>query len=105
MSVQHVNTTQFQALLENTQKPILVDFFATWCGPCRMLAPVLEELAEERNDIIIVKVDVDEEPALAQSFGIEVIPAMVLIANGKVSQPVTGYREKAFLNAMLDGVK
>ena len=105
MSVQHVNTTQFQTLLETTDKPILVDFFATWCGPCRMLAPVLEEIAEERDDVVIVKVDVDEEPALAQSFGVQVIPTLFLIAGGKVSEAITGLKDKAYLNALINGAK
>ncbi len=105
MSVKHVTAEEFQKLLETSQTPILVDFFATWCGPCRMLAPVLEELADGRDDVTVVKVDVDEEPSLAQAFGVEVIPTLFLISGGKISRPVTGYRDKAFFDAMLDEAK
>ena len=102
MSVQHVTTEQFQNLLETATAPILLDFFATWCGPCRMIAPHLEEIANERNDIIVVKVDVDEEPGLAQAFGVQVIPTLFVIKNGKISAPMTGYRDKTALIQAVD---
>ena len=103
MSVQHLNTQAFHDLLETATTPILVDFFATWCGPCRMLAPVLEEIANERDDVVVVKIDVGEEPALAQAFGVQVIPTLFVITKAGVSAPVTGYRDKAEINAMIDG--
>ena len=105
MSVQHLNTQSFQALLETSTIPILVDFFATWCGPCKMLAPVLEEISNEREDVVIVKIDVDEEPGLAQAFGVQVIPTLFVVTKEGVSAPVTGYRDKAALNAMLDAAQ
>ena len=105
MPIQHVTTEQFQKLLETATTPILVDFFATWCGPCRMIAPHLEEIAVERDDVIIVKVNVDEEPGLAQSFGVQVIPTLFTISKGKISAPMTGYRDKAALIKAIDDAK
>ena len=84
-------------------KPVLIDFFATWCGPCRMLAPIIEEIAEERSDSIIVgKVDVDEQPGLASKFGVMSIPTVVLIKNGVEIDRFVGYRPKESIEEMLD---
>lgn len=105
MPIQHVTTEQFQKLLETATTPMLVDFFATWCGPCRMIAPHLEEIAAERDDVVIVKVDVDEEPGLAQAFGVQVIPTLFVINGGKISAPMTGYRDKAALLKAIDDAK
>lgn len=105
MSIKHVNTQEFQELLERATTPVLVDFYATWCGPCKMLAPVLEEIQSERDDVVIVKVDVDEEPALAQAFGVQVIPTLFLVTAAGVSAPITGYRDKDALNAWINAVQ
>ena len=105
MEIKHVTLEEFQQLLETATTPILVDFYATWCGPCKMLAPVLEEIAAERDDVAIIKVDVDKEPALAQAFSVQVIPTLFVVTKEGVSAPVTGYRDKAFINAMLDNAK
>ena len=95
--LKHVNTVdEFKEVIK--EGTVLVDFFATWCGPCKMLAPVLEELSEE-NPITIVKVDVDEVRPLAAMFGIQSIPTLILFKDGKVVNSTLGYHNK---NDLLD---
>lgn len=77
---------------------VLVDFFAVWCGPCKMIAPVLEEIADERDDVIIVKVDVDETPDLARRYGIMSIPTLLLFKDGQLVSKTMGYQDKDSLN-------
>ena len=77
---------------------VLVDFFAVWCGPCKMIAPVLEEIADERDDVIIVKVDVDETPDLARRYGIMSIPTLLLFRDGQLVSKTMGYQDKDSLN-------
>ncbi len=101
MAIIHVSTQSFENEVINSTKPVLVDFWATWCGPCQMLAPVLEEIAAERTDIVVAKVDVDDNPQLAMNFGINSIPAVLLFKDGKVAAKAIGFRPKA---ALLDAL-
>lgn len=99
MSVININKNNFQNEVINSDKPVLLDFWASWCGPCRMMVPIVEEIANERSDIKVGKVNVDEQPELASMFGIVSIPTMVLIKNGKIVQQMSGARPK---NAILE---
>lgn len=91
----------FEKEVIKSDVPVLVDFWATWCGPCRMVAPIIAEIAEERKDIKVGKINVDEEPALAAKYGIEAIPSVFLFKNGEVAAKSVGYRPKAELLKML----
>ena len=94
MAVLHVTSENFETEVLQSEKPVLVDFWASWCGPCKMVAPVLEELAEEMTDVKIAKVNVDQQPDLAQKFQIMSIPTMVLIKEGKVVDTTVGAQPK-----------
>ena len=81
--------------------PVLIDFYADWCGPCRMMAPVMEEIAAERDDVLVGKINVDEEGELAAAFGVQSIPLIVLYKDGRVAAQSLGARPKASIEAML----
>ena len=102
MSVLHVGKNNFEQEILKSDKPVLLDFWASWCGPCRMIAPTLEEIAEEREDVKVVKINVDEEPELANQFGITSIPALFVMQEGKVTGQAVGVRPKASILKMLD---
>lgn len=101
MSVLHATKENFHREVLESSKPVLVDFYATWCGPCRMLAPILDEIAAEREDIKVVKIDVDQEPELAAQYKVVSIPSVFVIQNGEVIAQSLGAKPKNQLLAML----
>ena len=101
MSVIKVNENNFQEIVLDSEKPVLVDFFATWCGPCRMLAPTVHEVADEHPEIAVVQIDVDEAPSLARDFGIESIPTLVAVRGGEVVGKSVGLVEKSKILSLM----
>ena len=101
MSAININKNNFQNEIMNSEKPVLLDFWAPWCAPCRMLAPVVEEIASERADIKVGKINIDEQSELANKFGIMSIPTLVAMKNGKIIQQVSGIRPKNVILEML----
>ena len=101
MSAINVNKNNFNQEVLNSDKPVLMDFWAPWCGPSPIVVPMVEEIAEERSDIKVVKINVDEEQELAMQFGVMSIPTLVVMKNGKVLNQATGARPKAQILAML----
>ena len=101
MSAVNINRNNFQGEVLNSDRPVLLDFWAPWCGPCRMVGPVLDEIASERADIKIGKINVDEQPELAGQFGIMSIPTRVVMKNGKVVNQALGARPKDQILALL----
>ena len=101
MSVLHITKENFEAEVLHSDKPVLVDFFATWCGPCRMVGPVIEEIAEENDQIKVCKIDVDQEPELASRYGVNSIPALFVIDKGEVVSQSLGAKPKNQILAML----
>ena len=101
-TVHHADESNFDQLVLNSDVPVLVDFYADWCDPCRMLAPVLEELAKETSDARIVKVNVDHAGQLASRYGIESIPSLKVFKDGKVVDEHVGLANKAHLKSLLD---
>ncbi len=101
MSVIKLTSANFENEALNCDKPVLVDFYADWCGPCRMVAPVVSEIAKEHPEYKICKVNVDEEGALAQAFNVSSIPMLAVIRNGKVDKIVIGARDKEAILALL----
>ena len=101
MSVETLTKNNFEEVLSSSNKPVLVDFWASWCGPCRMVSPIVDEIAAERSDIKVGKINVDEQPELAAQFGVMSIPTLVVIKNGKVVNQAVGARPKAQILAML----
>ena len=101
MSVLHITKENFEAEVLNSNKPVLVDFYAVWCGPCKMIAPILEEIAAEREDIKVCKINVDEEPELAAKYQVVSIPSLFVIKNGQVTNQSLGARPKPQILEML----
>lgn len=102
MAVMQVSRETFDEQVRNAAKPVLLDFWASWCGPCRMVSPLVDEISEERDDILVGKVNVDEEPELAQMFNIMSIPTLLVFKNGEISASSVGAMPKEDILAMLD---
>ncbi len=90
----NITKENFETEVINSKTPVLIDFWATWCGPCKMIAPVIEEIAEEVEDVKVCKIDVDASPELAAAFGIQSIPTLVLMKNGEVVNKTVGFQSK-----------
>lgn len=101
MSVMHITKANYDELVKNSDKPVLLDFWAPWCGPCRMVGPIVEEIAQEREDIVVGKVNVDEEVELAVSYRIASIPTLLVFQNGQVVKKSIGASPKEEILALL----
>lgn len=97
-----VTTDNFEQEVLQAEGRILVDFWADWCGPCRMLSPIIEEIADEHDDIKVCKVNVDDEPSIAQRYNVMSIPMVVMFENGKITGQTVGYQPKDFLLRSLE---
>lgn len=100
MSALNINKNNFVEEVMNSEKPVLVDFWASWCGPCRMVVPIVEQIAEEYPEYKVVKVNVDEEPELAAQFGVMSIPSLMVFKNGEVVNKSVGAKNKKQILAM-----
>ena len=101
MSVIKITKENYQEAVLNEKKKVLLDFWAPWCGPCRMVSPIVDEIAEERSDIVVGKVNVDEEIELASQFRVMSIPTLVVMENGKIVRQAVGAQSKNDILAML----
>ena len=102
MSVKKLNREEFEKVRKE-EGLILLDFYADWCGPCRMVAPVLEEVSQLREDVLVGKINVDDEEALAREFGIVSIPTLIVLKNGKIQKQVVGVRTREQILELLEG--
>ena len=100
MSVLKVNKNNFSEIISGDKK-VLLDFYADWCGPCQMVSPIVDEIADEKSDIVVGKINVDNEPELAQKFGVVSIPMLVVMQGGKIVNQAVGARGKAQILSML----
>lgn len=100
MSVISINKNNFNKI-KNSEKKVLLDFYADWCGPCRMVSPIVDEIAEENPQYLVGKINVDDEPELAQAFGVASIPTLVVLKDGKIVNQAAGARPKAQILALL----
>ena len=97
-----ITNENFENEVVRSEIPVLVDFWAEWCGPCHMIAPIVHEIAEQRSDIKVCKVNVDNNPQLCNQFGIDSIPTLLLFKNGEVAAKSVGYSNKALLESFID---
>ena len=101
MSVLHIGKDNFDQLVLKSEKPVLLDFWAPWCGPCRMIAPAVEEIAQEYDTVVVGKINVDDEMELASRFGIVSIPTLIVMEGGEVAATAVGFRPKADILKLL----
>ena len=101
MKVLHINKDNFHQEVLNSDKPVLLDFFASWCGPCRMVGPILDEIAEEREDIKVCKVNIDEQPELAHRYRIMTIPTLMVLKDGNIVEQSVGAKPNHQILAMV----
>lgn len=101
MAVMQITSKNFQEEVMNAKKPVLIDFYADWCGPCRMVGPIMEEIAEERSDVKVGKINIDEQPELAMRFGVMSIPTLMVVKDGQVVNQAMGARPKARILSLL----
>ena len=102
MSIMNITKANFDELVKKCDKPVLLDFWAPWCGPCRMVGPIVEDIAQEREDIAVGKINVDEEVELAMEFGVASIPTLIVMENGEVKTKSIGYMPKPDIEKLLD---
>ena len=103
MSVLHITKENFENEVLKSDRPVLLDFWASWCGPCRMVSPIIDEIAEETTDKKVCKINVDEQPELAQAFGVMSIPTLVVMKDGEVVGQSVGVKSKGAILQMLNG--
>ena len=101
MSAMNIDKYNFENEVMNSDKPVLLDFWASWCGPCRMVSPMIDEIAGERSDIKVGKINVDEQPELARQFGVMSIPTLIVMKNGQIVSKAAGARPKNAILALL----
>lgn len=101
MAVIEITNENFEEKVLNEKKPVLLDFFAVWCGPCQMLSPTVDEIGEEKDDIVVGKINVDDQPELANAFGVSSIPTLVVMKDGKEAARAVGFRSKEQVLALL----
>ena len=103
MAIVNITNANFKAEVLDSDKKVLVDFWAPWCGPCRMVSPIVDEIAAENDAIKVAKVNIDEEPQLAAQYGVMSIPTLMVFENGKIADKAVGARNKGFILQMLEG--
>ena len=103
MAIVNITNTNFKEEVLDSDKKVLVDFWAPWCGPCRMVSPIVDEIAEENSAIKVAKINIDEQPQLAAQYGVMSIPTLMLFENGDVVDKAVGARNKSFILQMLEG--
>ena len=103
MSVISLSQSNFTEEVMNSDKPVLIDFWAPWCGPCRMVSPIVDEIAEEHSDVKVCKINVDDEPELARQFGIMSIPTLIVIKDGEIAEKAVGMRSKKDITDLIYG--
>ena len=101
MNAVNINKSNFSEEVIRSDRPVLLDFWAPWCGPCRMVGPIVDEIAQERADITVGKIDVDEQPELARQFSVSSIPTLMVVKDGMVINQATGARPKSQIMALL----